>query len=48
MPETAEVLLWCAALATWLMMFLAIVVEGLKKIANRFRRSAGTKRKVID
>jgi hypothetical protein len=45
MPETLEVLLWCAALATWLMMFLAIAVEGLKKLASRFRRSAATKTK---
>jgi len=30
--ETLDVLLWCAALATWLMMFFAIVRESLKKL----------------
>jgi len=32
MPETVEVLLWCAALATWLMMFFKIASEGVKKL----------------
>jgi hypothetical protein len=28
MPETVEALLWCAALATWLMMLFTIIKEG--------------------
>jgi len=32
MPETVEVLLWCAALATWLMMLFKIVSESVKKL----------------
>jgi hypothetical protein len=46
MPETLDVLLWCAALATWLMMFFAIVSESVKKLmpllrgrTSRFRRA---------
>ncbi len=38
MPETIEALLWCAALATWLMMFFTIVKKGVKKIADLVRR----------
>jgi len=32
MSETVDVVLWCAALATWLMMFFAIVSDSLKKL----------------
>ena len=32
MSETIDVLLWCAALATWLMMFSKIVIESAKKL----------------
>jgi hypothetical protein len=46
MPETVEALLWCAALATWLMMFSKIASEGVKKLVllvrsrtNRLRRT---------
>jgi hypothetical protein len=37
MPETVEALLWCAALATWLMMLFTIVRGGVKKIADHVR-----------
>ncbi|MGY3034773.1 ABC-type polysaccharide/polyol phosphate export permease [Bradyrhizobium sp. USDA 4354] len=34
MPETLEVLLWCAALATWLMLFFGIMAERLKPLSR--------------
>ena len=37
MPETVEAILWCAALATWLMMSFTIVREGVKKIVDLVR-----------
>ncbi|MBW7965348.1 hypothetical protein [Bradyrhizobium sp. BR 10261] len=40
MPETLEVILWCAALATWLMMFFAFITAGLKPFAKSIRRLA--------
>jgi hypothetical protein len=39
--------LWCAALATWLMMFLAIVIAGIKRLANSFRQRPSARRKVV-
>jgi len=36
MPETLEVTLWCAALATWLMLLFAFLSDGYK----RFRRTS--------
>jgi hypothetical protein len=47
MPETVEALLWCAALATWLMMLFTIIKEGVKKIADRVRRRMGRQGKVL-
>jgi hypothetical protein len=47
MPATVEILLWCAALATWLMMFLAIVIDGIRRLANSFRQRPSVKRKVV-
>ncbi|MCK1336002.1 hypothetical protein ACVW1A_007408 [Bradyrhizobium sp. LB1.3] len=38
MPETFELLLWCAALATWLMLLFAIVSEALKPLSKSIRR----------
>ncbi|MGY8634847.1 hypothetical protein RAD15_20445 [Bradyrhizobium sp. 14AA] len=35
MPETLEILLWCAALATWLMLFFGVVGEFLKPLLKR-------------
>lgn len=32
MPETLESLLWCAALATWLMLFFGFISERLKSL----------------
>lgn len=32
MPETLEILLWCAALATWLMLFFGLISERLKPL----------------
>jgi hypothetical protein len=37
MPETVEAVLWCAALATWLMMLFTIVRQGVKKIIDLVR-----------
>ncbi|SCB42210.1 hypothetical protein GA0061098_100965 [Bradyrhizobium shewense] len=34
MPETLEILLWCAALATWLMLSFRIISEHLKPLSN--------------
>jgi len=42
MPETLDALLWCAALATWLMMFFAIVGESIEKLV-RFVRGRASK-----
>ncbi len=47
MPETVEALLWCAALATWLMMFFTIVKEGVKEIVDRVRRRKGGRGKAL-
>jgi hypothetical protein len=38
MPEIFEVLLWCAALATWLMLLLAFVSNALKPLSKSIRR----------
>lgn len=34
MPETLESLLWCAALATWLMLLFRIAGEQLKPLSK--------------
>jgi hypothetical protein len=47
MPETLEALLWCAALATWLMILFTIVKEGVKRIADHVRRRMGKPGKVL-
>ena len=47
MPATVEILLWCAALATWLMMFAALVIEGIKRLTNSFRQRTSANRKVV-
>lgn len=39
MPETLEFLLWCVALATWLMLLFAIVREALKPVSKSVRPS---------
>jgi hypothetical protein len=44
MSETIDVILWCAALATWLMMFAAIVKDGVMKIVAVLRRRPGRQR----
>ncbi|MCP3381755.1 hypothetical protein NLM31_15500 [Bradyrhizobium sp. CCGUVB4N] len=41
MSETIDVLLWCAALATWLMMFFAMVGQGVKKLLRLVRGRPG-------
>jgi hypothetical protein len=38
MPETLEILLWCAALATWLMLLLAFVSKALGPLLKSIRR----------
>lgn len=49
MSETVDVLLWCAALATWLMMFSKIVIESVKKLVLFVRgRSSKLRRTPAD
>jgi hypothetical protein len=38
MPETLEVIVWCAALATWLVLFLAFLSGGYKSLSQYIRR----------
>ena len=38
MPEILEVVLWCAALATWLMLLFAFMMKLLKPLSNSIRR----------
>jgi hypothetical protein len=38
MPETLEILLWCAALATWLMLLFAFVSKALEPLLKSIRR----------
>ena len=38
MPEILEVVLWCAALATWLMLLFALVGKTLKQLSKSIRR----------
>jgi hypothetical protein len=38
MPETLERLLWCAALATWLMLLFGIIGERLKALLKPISR----------
>ncbi|MDH6259574.1 hypothetical protein [Bradyrhizobium sp. BR13661] len=45
MPETVDVLLWCAALATWLMMFFKIASESVKKLVLFVRGRANKPRR---
>jgi|GEM_PF-5403333 hypothetical protein len=40
MPGILEDLLWCAALAAWLMFLLAFLGEGLRPFARNIRRLA--------
>jgi hypothetical protein len=37
MPETLETLLWCAALATWLMLLFAFVRKALEPLFKSIR-----------
>ncbi|WP_164933898.1 hypothetical protein [Bradyrhizobium guangzhouense] len=41
MSETIDAVLWCAALATWLMMFSAIIKDGVMKIVAGLRDRPG-------
>lgn len=38
MPETLESLLWCAALATWLMLFFGLISDRLKPLSRLISR----------
>ncbi|MDE5465664.1 hypothetical protein [Bradyrhizobium sp. CSS354] len=38
MPETLEILLWFAALATWLMLLFVILRTALEPLFKRMRR----------
>jgi len=39
MPEILEVVLWCAALATWLMLLFAFVGNALKPLLKSIRHA---------
>ncbi len=38
MPEILEALLWCAALATWLMLLCRFIREGLRPFSKGIHR----------
>ncbi len=38
MPETLEAVLWCAALATWLMLLFDFIAAALPPVAKGIRR----------
>jgi hypothetical protein len=38
MPETLELILWCAALATWLMLLFKFLREPYKTLSKAIRR----------
>ena len=38
MPKMLEALLWCAALATWLMLLCRFIREGLRPLSKDIRR----------
>lgn len=39
MPDILEVVLWCAALATWLMLLFAFIGNALKPLSRSLRRA---------
>ena len=39
MPDILEVVLWCAALATWLMLLAAFLGNALKPLLKNIRRA---------
>jgi hypothetical protein len=41
MPKVLEDLLWCAALATWLMLFCGFIVTALRPLAKTIRQRRG-------
>jgi hypothetical protein len=41
MPEKLEALLWCAALATWLMLLFTFGIEASKPLWKRIRSTIG-------
>ena len=41
MPDILEVVLWCVALATWLMLLFAFVSNALKPLSKNIRRVIG-------
>jgi hypothetical protein len=46
MPAAVEILLWCAALATWVLMILATGFKDIRRRANGFRRRTNAKRTI--
>ena len=38
LPETLETTLWCAALATWLVLLFAFLSDGYKSLSQNVRR----------
>jgi hypothetical protein len=45
MPEILEAILWCAALAVWLMYFCGFLVDELRPLAKAIRRQLEIKLK---
>ena len=45
MPRVLEDLLWCAALATWLMLFCGFIVTALRPLAKTIRQRLEVKLK---
>ena len=42
MIETIEIVLWSAALATWILLFICLVANGVKTLSSRFSRRMKT------
>ncbi len=42
MTEAVEVVLWSAALATWILIFIGLVANGVKTLSSRFSRRLKT------
>jgi hypothetical protein len=38
MPETFEVIVWCAALTTWLMLLFAFLSDSYRSLSQNIRR----------
>ncbi|MBR0685319.1 hypothetical protein JQ594_05290 [Bradyrhizobium manausense] len=45
MPKILEDFLWCAALATWLMLLCGFIISALRPLAKAFRQQIEVKLK---